>query len=256
MRFLKLIIFGATVSLGSQALAAEVESMAAELARLRSEVEVLSESIDDKKEALKTELRALASQRSSLAAEISREGLRRKQLELRLAKHRDRVRRADARQGVLKPAVLSAIQEVRAGVQAGLPFRTPERLEELDKLHTEVLEDVIEPSVGVVRLWSRVEDELRLGRESGLHQQVITIGGEELLADVARIGMVMLFFQTADGRAGHATLGGEGWSWKVYQTKESLGQVDALFESLKKRVRVGFFELPNALPQVLPKGGE
>ena len=32
------------------------------------------------------------------------------------------------------------------------------------------------------------------------------------------------------------------------------GVLDTLFEALEKRVRVGFFELPNALP-ALPKGG-
>ncbi len=252
MRFLKLVFVGVALGLNAQADAADVESMAAELARLRAEVEVLSGSIDDKKEALKTELRALASQKSSLSADISREGLRLKQLEQLVAKHRDRVRRADARQGSLKPAVLAAIQEVRAKVQAGLPFRTSERLAELDKLHDEVSQDVIESSVGVVRLWSRVEDELRLGRENGLYQQVITVGGEEILADIARVGMVMLFFQTADGRTGHAVQEDGAWTWKVYQDPESLAQVNTLFESLKKRIRVGFFELPN----VLPKGGE
>jgi len=77
---------------------------------------------------------------------------------------------------------------------------------------------------------------------------VVRVAGEELLVDVARVGMTMLYFRTKDGRFGRAIKGAQGWSYRLFERPEQREQVALLFDALKKRIRVGFFELPNALP--------
>ncbi|MFB6373638.1 MAG: DUF3450 family protein, partial [Bradymonadaceae bacterium] len=97
------------------------------------------------------------------------------------------------------------------------------------------------------RLWQFVEDELRLSRENGMYSQVIELGGEEVLADVARVGMVSLYFKTEDGRVGVAERTDEGWRWQTIRKEKQKRRIEKLFESFKKNIRVGYFELPNGL---------
>lgn len=241
------------LALPAQAAEPDYETLAAELARLRTEVEAISARIADKKEQTRNELRTMASQKTSLEAEIQREELRTKQLQQALEEVQARVREAGALQRDLKPAVFDAIRKVRTPISTGLPFRVSERVAELDKLQKDLEEDVVLPSVAVSRLWTFVEDEFRLTRENGLYQQLIQIAGEEVLADVARVGMLMLYFRTPDERYGAVTKDGGAWKYVVYQTPEQIEKASTLFDSLEKRVRVGFFDLPNAMTAEVPQ---
>jgi hypothetical protein len=227
----------------------DFEALAAELARLRTEVESLSEQIEDKREDTRARIRTLAAQKSNLEAEAQREELRLEQLQQSLEKVQTRVREASQAQRELKPAFLAAADAVAAAVQAGLPFKTDSRTQDILQLRKDVEEDVVAPTTAVSRLWSRVEDEVRLGRENGLYQQIISLDGQEILADVARVGMVMLFFRTESGRYGKAERSGEGWRYVAITEPEEVKRLEAFFQSLERRVRVGFFELPNALPK-------
>jgi hypothetical protein len=235
------------VSLPAAARAEDPAAMARELARLRTEVEALSQEIEGKKDEEKARLRALYARRGELEAELGREEVLLEQMRATLEGHRRRIASQGASEAEIKPAVLAAIAELRAAVQAGLPFMIEERLDELAKLERQVNEDVLPPSRALGRLWERVEDEARLGRESGLYLQVVPLGEREVLAEVARIGMVMLFFRTPQGEVGRAVRAGAGWRFERYTTTEQAQQLEALFDAFKKQIRVGRFELPNAL---------
>ncbi len=227
----------------------ELSTMAAELARLRAEVEELSDELERQKGEEKRNLSSGASRLSQVEAEVQRERLRHQQLSQAVTTLKEQVKAAGALEEELKPAIVSAIETIRAPIAEGLPFRVSERLTALDRIKKDVEGGIILPSVGLTRLWSLVEDELRLGRENGLYQQVISLGGEEVLADVARVGMVMLYFSAPDGRMGHAKKGPQGWTFQAYQHPEQIERLGAFFDALKKRIRVGFFDLPNALGQ-------
>ena len=81
---------------------------------------------------------------------------------------------------------------------------------------------------------------------------IIPLDGQEVLADVARVGMVLLYFRAPDGRTGRAVHEREGWRWVAYDASTPSGreqdlQVRALFDALAKQIKGGFFHLPNAL---------
>lgn len=227
--------------------AADLEKMAGELARLRADVETLTGDLDEMKADERQRLQALGQQKAGLETEVQREELRLQQMRAELERVRERVREAGALEASLKPAVLSAIEAVSGPVRAGLPFRVEERIADLDRLRKELEADEVLPSVAASRLWSRVEDELRLTRENGLYQQVISVEGREVLADVARIGMVMMFFRTDEGQFGRAVKNGSHWSFETYGEDAQKERLKALFEAMEKQIRVGFFEIPNAL---------
>jgi len=228
--------------------AGDQSQLAAELSRLRGEVEALSSELDAKKEDHRARLRSLASRKADLEMEIQREELRLRQARATRAKQRARVSRIEERKHALGPVLLEALDLLREATRNGLPFQLQGRLADLDRLESQLADRTLTSPAVLARLWSKAEDEFRLARENGLYKQVIEVGGEEVLADVARVGMIMLFFRTPDDGYGRAVRTADGWAYRLYHDENDIQLVAALFDALKKRIRTGFFELPAALP--------
>ncbi len=250
---LTLIAASAAILLASPTLAGELDRLAEALSLIRGEVEVLSTEIRDLSEERRTRLRSLSTQRADLELEVKREELRLRQLEDQKQALKNRSDQEAANSARLGPAAEQAIATVRTSVQDTLPFQRQERLAELDALRDQLKEGLITPQQALWRLWERVEDEQRLSRENAIHQQIIELDGEPVLADVARLGMAMMAFRTQDGRFGKVQRGKDGaWRWVELDTKEDRARVASLFDALRKNIRVGYFELPYLLPQELP----
>lgn len=244
MRSRLLVILLGVLSTG--ALAAEViDSRAAELAGLRREVETLSSDLGFRKEDLRGRLKAVEAQKVEIEVQIRREELRLAQVEGEAAARRAELAESVTRGGTLAPALVVSIARIRGTVEAGLPFHVTERLAELDTMREQLESGVVTPESAASRLWAFTEDELRLVRENGLDRQVVTLDGEELLADVARLGMVALYFRTDGGVVGTAVHADAGWAWKALTSRDEQKAVGTLFEKLKHGVRSGAFTLPN-----------
>jgi hypothetical protein len=229
--------------------AANPTEFAAELARLRTEVEELSSDVESRKDELRGRLRSYVSQKTDLEMELAREEMRLKQLREAKAKRVERVADDTQRGELLRPVIERSVDALERSVASSLPFQKEERLAAMRKIHKQNHEGLLRSVDAVARLWDRVEDELRLSRENGLYRQVVALDGEELLVDVARIGMVMLYFKTKDGRVGKAVRQGDEWAFVRLTAKEDRDQVLQLFDSFKKQIRSGFFLLPGSLSQ-------
>ena len=233
--------------------------LATDLARLRSEVESLSSEIDLEKEETRNILRTLASQRSELEAEKRRSALRLAELERLKAKMDEEAALQSEAKEFIGPAVASTVAPLTKEIDQGLPFRTLERKASLQKIADQLKEGSLTPGGALARIWGHVEDELRLARESGLYKQVIQLEGKDILTDVTRVGMMMLFFQTPDGKTGRAIKNGQEWTYLTFdeQTpsgKESADQVRRFQDAMVKQIRTGFFQLPMAF-FTQPQGG-
>jgi hypothetical protein len=240
------------MGVGGTAAADSGAQMAANLAALRNEVEELAAEVEGRKETMRGELRSYAAQKADLEMERQRVEMTIKQLRAAKEKRAEATALEGRRDVVLKPAVLEAIGYVKRRILQGLPFKQDERAAELDRLIRQMDEGLLRAPDVVARLWDRVEDELRLASENGIYSQVITVGEEELLVDVARVGMVMMFWKARDGRIGKTEREGATWSYGIVGSKRGQEQVLELFDAFKKQIRTGFFVLPNALPE----GGE
>ena len=89
-----------------------------------------------------------------------------------------------------------------------------------------------------------MEDERRLGRENGVDRQTITLKGQEVMVEVARLGMVALYYRSPTGEIGRATREADGWTWNTIADRNGRSQVNELFNALTRGVRTGWFELP------------
>jgi hypothetical protein len=59
----------------------------------------------------------------------------------------------------------------------------------------------------------------------------------------------MVYFVTPDDQVGYATKKGTGYMFKVSDAPIEKDQILALFDSLNKQIRTGYFTLPNVLAQ-------
>ena len=225
--------------------ASGADSRAAELARLRREVETLSAEVAAAKEDSRNQLRAIDNQKLDIEVSVRREELRLSQVQGEAAARREELAQSLTRGDDLAPALRQAIAGVRGSVQDGLPFHRDERLAELDGLSAQLDAGLLTPEAGVARLWAFTEDELRLTRESGLDRQIVALDGKDVLAEVARLGMVALYFRTDGGEVGLAVPAAGGWSWQVVADREQQVAIAALFDTFKHGVRSGTFQLPN-----------
>lgn len=235
--------------LGPLARAADHQAQAEQLASLRAEVEALSEQLGSEKDEAKGRLRAVEAQRVEVDVQIRRQELRMDRLLAEEVSQRAAIEGAGGGDASVREAVERGIESMRSEVRVGLPFKTELRLAALQELDDKLAANTLSAEQAAARLWAFAEDERRLARENTLDRQVIPLDGEQVLVDVARIGMVAMYWRAPDGRLGRAQAVAGGWRYPVFEAPEA-DAVDGLFEALGKGIRSGFFTLPALTAEV------
>lgn len=243
---MKLWLAGSLI--GATALMASTEeNMAASLMKLRAEVEKLNTQIQDKRDETKAQMRSLILEKNELDATIGREDLKIKQIEQEIAKVKKQIEAASKNSEGIKPVVLEAIKNLKAHIVDEIPFKTAERLEDVSRIESQMNEGLITPQKALAQVWNSYADEVRMTKENGLFKQTIQLDGQDRLAEIARLGTVMMYFMTPDDRTGYVVKGTNGWEYKEVVAKKEKDQILALFDAMNKQIRTGYFKLPNAL---------
>jgi hypothetical protein len=242
----------ALLALPSVASADRWTARAKELSKLRAEVEDVEGKIARERASANAELKALTQQKGELALLLRKEQLTLATLRKQRERLALRLKSTKGQRRAIVPAVLAAASELRLYLTASLPFARDKRLAALDRIVNGLKAETLAPRAAAGQLWQLLEDELKLCRETGLHQQAVSLDGKRVLADIARLGMVALYFRTSDGRVGRAAKTAKGYRYVVSSGAARRG-VTALFEALKKQLRSGLFQLP---VDAAPRGGK
>lgn len=239
---------GAFILLLAQVALAESPSvLAARLSTLRADVESLSQELGEKQADYRAQLQGYARQEADLSLEARRGETTLAKLQLELeTKTKANADKAEASR-VLDPVFESSIAQLSAYIGSGLPFKRKARLKSLDDLKAKRQSNEINAVQAMNRLWALTEDELRMQRESVVHRQEIRLGGQAMLADVLRVGMVMMFYRIKNGGVGFARKTEQGWGYEPTQDPTAIQQIEKAFEQFGKQVRIGTFTLPNRL---------
>lgn len=231
------------VSMGSN-----IENLAKSLAKLRGEVETLQTQLDMEKEKHSSRMVALNSQLADLSVEERRQKLSIEKLQNSIGKLTESTKKAEQSGDSLKPVLLTILNDYKQYIQAGFPFKKDDRLKAVTDLENNLNNQLIDPNKAINQTWALIEDEIRLSKENGIYQQTIELNGENLLVDIAKLGTVFLFFQTRDNQSGMAKRSAEGgWKYEVVDNSGDIDRIKILFDSLKKQIRQGYFEIPNPL---------
>ena len=162
--------------------------------------------------------------------------------------------RASFRHGFFNyaPGPLTAwLKALEAEAQALLPYRKKGRVKEFQRLGEQLRSDLLLPTQALTRAWSWVEDELKLSRESSMDRMIITLEGEEVLADVIRVGMVLMLCRTPQGQYGISeppTASRPSWGWRLLGAESPEREASRrMFERFEQKVTQGFFWVPSSL---------
>ncbi|SFE18791.1 DUF3450 domain-containing protein [Nitrosomonas sp. Nm166] len=232
----------------SMAMGSSIENLAKSLARIRGEVETLQTQLDTEKEKHGSRMSALTSQLADLSVEERRQKLSIEKLQHSIEKLGVAAKQAEQSGESLKPVLLTALGEYKRHIQNGFPFKMEDRIKAINDLENNISNQQIDPNKAVNQAWSLIEDEIRLSKENGVYQQTIPLNGEKVLVDIAKLGTVFLFFQTRDNQSGMAKRTADGgWRYETIDNTADMERIRNLFDSLKKQIRQGYFELPNPL---------
>lgn len=228
--------------------ASNLENLAQSLAKIRGEVEELQVQLDAEKEKHRNQMSVLSSQLADLSAEERRQIITIEKLQHSIEKISESSEKAALSGEKLKPVLLKTLAIYKRHVKKGFPFKVTDRIKAIDDLENSIKNDLVDPNRAVNQIWSLFEDEVRLSKENGIYQQTIMLDGEKILADIAKLGTVFLYFQTRDNRTGMAKkYPNDGWKFVTVDSANENERIANLFDSLKKQIRQGYFELPNPL---------
>lgn len=233
--------------LSTTVVTANSDNMAESLMKLRSQVERLDSSITDEKDAYRASMKSLLRQKDDLESVIAREELKIKQIEQELAKVKKEITEGSKNSKGLKPLLQDALTTLQNNIKNSIPFKTQERLEDIAQIKNQIQNDLVSPQKGLALTWNAYSDAIRMTKENGLFKQTINLDGEDRLAQVARIGTMMMYFKTPDNRVGFVSKESTGWIYKESISQNDKDQILYLFDSFKKQIRSGYFTLPNAI---------
>ncbi len=239
------IALSALLSLST--LHASADNMAESLMKLRLDVEMLDSKIRENKESYKASIHSLMRQKDDLESVVAREDLKIKQLQQELAKVAKKIKASSKNSQGLKPLLIDALDLLALNVKDGLPFKTQDRLHDIQKIKDQITNDLVSPQKGLALTWNTYADAIRMTKENGIFKQTILLDGKERLVEVARIGTMMMFFKTPDNKVGYLSQDSTGYTYKTVLDADGQKQILALFDAFKKQIRSGYFTLPNAL---------
>ncbi|MBC99564.1 MAG: hypothetical protein CME63_17600 [Halobacteriovoraceae bacterium] len=225
-----------------------ISTLAEKIVTLRTDVETLNTENNARKEELSGELKSLNARRSQINAQIEQAEMAMKQSRSRLETIKKEISTHSVDGEVLRPLIEKEITRIKEAVLHSLPFQKEKRIAEITKIEDSLKSGTMNTQKAMGRLWAFVEDELRLGKENGVHRQMITLDGSEHLVSVAKIGMAALFYKTTDNKVGFARKKDDGaFEFVSLTKKEEVEKVLHLFDGLKKQIRTGSYEIPNIL---------
>mgnify|MGYP006280881327 FL=1 len=226
-----------------------LQALAQRISEKRAELEELSDELDLTKTEFNERLRSLSTQTADVEALINREELQLAQVEDDIAEVQREIDRARSGSLDVSPVVDELTERVRAYIEAGIPFQRSQRLETVATIERLRADGSLGDQTALTRLWNIVDSEFRLVGDSGLYRQTISLQGEEKLAEVARLGMVLLYFRTLDGQVGTAIPVDGSYRYETVTDPDSRRQIEELFDALQRNLRQGFFTVPNPYRQ-------
>lgn len=237
------LLLSSPVALGNS-----LENLAKALAKIRGEVETLQTQLDIEKDKHGSRMSSLTSQLADLSVEERRQKLSIEKLQHSIEKMTESTQQAEQSGETLKPVLIEILNDYRRHIQIGFPFKMEDRIKAINDLENNIVNQLVDPNKAVNQVWSLIEDEIRLSKENGVYQQTISLEGEKVLVDIAKLGTVFLFFQTRDNRVGMAKRSADyGWKFETVASTNDIERITKLFDSLKKQIRQGYFELPNPM---------
>ncbi len=246
----KKIIYSLALSatlLSSSLNATTNEKLVNSIIELRGDVENLYTDIKENKESYHSQMKSLSMQITDSQAQINRESTSTKLAKNELEKIKTKIKESSSGNSEIKPLVLNALDLLEKSIKEGIPFMVEARVADLHKIKSDLNEGLITNEKALSLTWASYDDTIRVTKEIGLFKQQINFKGKSVLAQIAKLGSVAMFFSTPSNEVGFVVKDGDKYEYKHITNPEDIKKIVALFDALQKQIRTGFFSLPNAL---------
>ena len=192
-------------------------------------------------------MKSLSMQITDSQAQINRKTTTIKLAKNELEKIKLKIEETATGNSEMRPLVMNALSLLETSIKEGIPFMVEQRVADLHKIESDLKAGVITNEKALALTWASYDDLIRLTKEIGIFKQQIEFGGKKVLAKVAKLGSVALFFSTPNEAVGFVVKEGNTYAYKHITDPEDSKKIVALFDALQKQIRTGYFELPNAL---------
>jgi len=233
--------------LGAALSASTNEKLANSIISLRGDVENLYTDIKENKDSYHSQMKSLSMQITDTEAQINRKSTAIKLAKNELDKIQTQIKETSTGNTEIKPLVLNALDLLETSINEGIPFMVEARVADLHKIKSDLNANLITNEKALALTWASYDDTIRVTKEIGLFKQQIDLNGKNILARIAKLGSVALFFSTPTDEVGFVVKNGSKYSYKQITNPEDIKKIVALFDALQKQIRTGYFEIPNAL---------
>lgn len=216
-----------------------------QLIELRSQLEQENQELVDLQAKKRLQLESSIEQRQQLEQEISEVGLRVAQMKEEARLLREQISRSTAaKPQSLSQPLASMVKGFRDFLEQSLPFQQEARLKALTDIEKNWKDGLLSDAKTHQLLWSLLADEARLTKSNQLQRQVVRLGGQDVLSQVATLGMGALFFETPSGEVGFAKREGSSWLYTKASSDEDSKAISIYISAQRKQIRQGYFDLP------------
>lgn len=230
---------------------APAPTLAERVATLRAEVDALSDELASDRMQQKEQLLALARRKAELSATVDGKNLEHKALMARIEEQRAALLARRAGVDDARAPLRAAAAQLRAHIEGTPPVAREARLQRLHAAELAVEQG--SASEGAKALWAVIHDEALAGAETVKLRQPIDLEGKPAMAEIVRVGSLLAYFRTGDGRFGFAAqerddgaVGSPRFFWRV-AAGEDKARIRGLFDALRRKQTNGAHLLPAVL---------
>jgi vacuolar-type H+-ATPase subunit I/STV1 len=217
----------------------EKEQVSSAHKSLEERIKVLEEKIGN----LKNDTRELKNKISSVKKEESKLGKDKKASEIFLAKE--------------KKVLVEDIEKIEERIKFGFPFEIDLQLNRMDNLKRSLQQKESDLLEVMQEIYIQLVREVELGENSEIYaEERETMEGEIKKAKIVRVGRVMLFYQTNDGKeTGYLLKNKEGYVWKNDLRRKCRTNIKKAIETMKGKRIPELIEFPVIVDSIIRTEG-
>lgn len=226
-----------------------LDSHVKKLIQLRSEVEAKASQFDSSQKSRMREIEQLEQRRMELEQALSKERLRAEIADAKKIGLKDWLKFDQKTPQAQDSAVVETwVSQLEAWIQNGLPYKKTDRLREIEKIREKMKEGEA-PEVLVQDLWLVTEKEIKLTQTNRFEVTTVQLE-QEASAQVARIGLMQLYFKTSQGQVGLAEKLDQKWILALKTEESEVKAIEKVIAKLKAEKGSTYLELPGLHQEV------
>ncbi len=214
-----------------------------QLIPLRSRMEKQAQELESTQQAYDQQIQALQAQALELNQNLAKEKLKSKILYEKTKRIVSFTNQGPKGSNEDQKFVSLWIGDLKTWVDESLPFQRQLRFAKLEELQARLIKkEPLEPLVW--DLWNFTSQELKNTKGFSNEVTEITLDGKLVTAEVAKLGMVHMYFKTTDQTTGYSQKSKQGWIFKIAQNDSEKKAIDHVLSSSRMKIFKNVYELP------------